>query len=63
MVGLTEIEAPVPTSVPPQLEVYHFQAAAGFVPRLPSVTLKVTALPEQIEAGVADAVVGAVEAG
>ena len=34
------IDAPVPTSVPPQLPLYHFQLPP--VPRLPPLTLKVT---------------------
>ena len=53
------MEAPVPAKVPPQLPVYHFQAAAGLVPRLPPETLSVAVPPAQIAAGVAQ--VGVVE--
>ncbi len=44
--GLTEIEAPVPTSVPPQLPEYHFHEAA--VPSEPPFILNEELLPLHI---------------
>lgn len=54
MLGLTVIEAPVPCSVPPQLEVYHRQTAP--VPRLPAVTFSVVVCPAHIVPSTAAAV-------
>jgi hypothetical protein len=51
--------APVPTAVPPQLPLYHLQVAP--VPKLPPVTLKVTAPGPQSTDGVAVAAVGSVD--
>ena len=50
--------APVPTSVPPQLPVYHFQLPD---PRLPPVTFKVTAPGPHWLVELAVAPVGAVD--
>jgi len=57
-VGLTSIDVPVPTSVPPQLPVYHLQ----FSPE-PPVAVNVLLDPEQIVDGLADADVGATGSG
>ena len=57
-VGLTLIDVPVPTSVPPQLPVYH----AHVLPD-PPLTVSVLLAPEQIVAGLADADDGAVGSG
>ena len=56
---VTASVAPVPTSVPPQLPLYHLQVAPD--PRLPPTTLKVTDPGPQSEVAVALAAVGAVE--
>ena len=58
LAGDTAIELPVPTSVPPQLPEYQFQAAP--VPSEPPDTDKVVE-PPQIGLGVAEALVGAVD--
>ena len=39
------IEAPLPSNVPPQLPLYHFQEAP--VPSLPPLTVMVLLLPKQ----------------
>ena len=59
--GLTVIVVDVllPTNVPPQEPVYHFQFE--LVPKLPLVTVKVDGKPEQISVGLAVAVVGATD--
>jgi len=44
--GATVTLLPVPTDVPPQLPLYHFQLAPA--PRLPPLTLNVVFLPRQI---------------
>jgi hypothetical protein len=44
--GLTEIEAPEPTAVPPQLPLYHCHEAP--VPKEPPFSDNVVELPEQI---------------
>ena len=44
--GATVTLLPVPTDVPPQLPLYHFQLAP--VPKLPPLTLNVVFLPKQI---------------
>ena len=44
--GATVTLLPVPTDVPPQLPLYHFQLAPA--PRLPPLTLSVVFLPRQI---------------
>ncbi len=44
--GETVTLLPVPTDVPPQLPLYHFQLAPA--PRLPPLTLSVVFLPRQI---------------
>ena len=59
-VGLTDIDAPVPTKVPPQEPVYHFQAAP--LPKEPPTLLKVTE-PPQDGLGLAVALVGATDTG
>ena len=59
VVGDTEMVAPVPTSVPPQLPEYQVQAAPE--PKEPPETDRVVALPEQTGLILADALVGAVE--
>lgn len=51
----------MPIELPPQAEAYHFHTAEGCVPRSPSVTVNVEVPPEHSAAGVAVAVVGAVE--
>ena len=51
--------APVPTNVPPQVPLYHFQVPP--VPKLPPVTLKVTVAGPQSIAGDAVAPVGSTE--
>jgi hypothetical protein len=58
--GETGIDAPVPTETPPQVPAYHFHVAPE--PRLPPFRPRVELPPEQIVAGVAVALVGAVEA-
>ena len=58
-VGLTEMLAPVPTCVPPQLPEYHSHDAP--VPREPPERLNVVELPLQIVEGLADALVAATE--
>ena len=60
-IGFTVIvvDVPLPTCVPPQEPVYHFQLA--LVPKLPSVTVNVDVAPEQIFAEFAVAVVGATD--
>ena len=57
-VGLTLMDVPVPTRVPPQLPVYH----AHVLPEPPEA-VKVLLAPEQIVAGLADADVGATGSG
>lgn len=59
LVGLTDIDVPVPTKVPPQEPEYQRQKA--FPPRLPPFTLSVTLLPEQRESTLEVMDVGAVE--
>ncbi|MBI5628653.1 MAG: hypothetical protein HY953_07020 [Candidatus Rokubacteria bacterium] len=49
-VGLTNNDVPVPTSVPPQLPVYHAQVVPD-----PPVAVRVLLAPEQIVAGFAEA--------
>ena len=44
--GATVTLLPVPTDVPPQLPLYHFQLAPA--PKLPPLTLSVVFLPRQI---------------
>jgi hypothetical protein len=44
--GATVMLLPVPTDVPPQLPLYHFQLAP--LPRLPPLTLRFVFLPRQI---------------
>jgi len=44
--GATVTLLPVPTAVPPQLPLYHFQLEP--IPRLPPLTLNVVFLPKQI---------------
>ena len=58
-VGVTVIDEPVPTNVPPQLPVYHFQAAP--LPKLPPATVKVTAVGPHTVVADAVAPVGAVD--
>ena len=53
------VDVPLPTSVPPQVPVYHTQLA--LVPKLPSVTVKVDEAPKQISVGPDVAVVGATD--
>jgi uncharacterized membrane protein len=50
---------PLPTAVPPQELLYHFQSA--LLPRLPPFTLRVTLEPLQTESAEAVMEVGAVE--
>jgi hypothetical protein len=57
--GLTSIDGPVPTRVPPQLPVYHFQLAP--VPSEPPTSVSVELLPVQMVVGLAVAPVGAVD--
>ena len=57
--GFTEIEFPVPTSVPPQDPLYHFQLA--LLPKVPPCRVSVTLLPVQIESAEVVIEVGAVE--
>ena len=59
LVGDTEIDAPVPTTVPPQLPEYQVQVAPE--PNEPPETLKVVGLPEQTGFTLAVAPVGAVD--
>ena len=59
LTGETEIEAPVPTKVPPQLPEYQVQTAP--VPNEPPDTDKVVGLPEQTGFIFADAPVGLVD--
>ena len=58
LAGDTAMELPVPTSVPPQLPEYQFQAAP--VPSEPPDTVKVVE-PPQMGLGFADALVGSVD--
>ena len=60
-VGFTVIVVDVllPTNVPPQEPVYHFQFA--LVPKLPLVTVNVDEKPEQISVGLAVPMVGATD--
>jgi hypothetical protein len=58
-VGLTFNGEPLPTKVPPQEPVYHFQVA--FVPNDPPLTLKLVEPPGQKLLLSAEAEVGAVE--
>ena len=57
-VGVTVIDVPVPTGVPPQLPVYHLQSVPD-----PPVAVRVLLAPEQIMVGLADADVGATGSG
>ncbi len=57
--GVTLILLPLPTAVPPQELLYHFQSA--LLPRLPPFTLRVTLEPMQTESAEAVMDVGAVE--
>lgn len=60
LVGLTTIEFPLPSGVPPQLPLYHSNVA--LVPREPPTLVKVTLLPLQIVSFAATVMlVGAVE--
>lgn len=59
-VGLTEMEVPVPTKVPPHEPVYHFQEAP--VPKEPPTLFKVTEPPQE-GLGLAVALVGAIDTG
>ncbi len=59
LAGDTAIELPVPTNVPPQLPEYHVHTAP--VPNEPPVTDNVVA-PPQIGFGLAEALVGSVDA-
>ena len=56
--GVTTIDVPVPTNVPPQLPVYHLQLVPD-----PPVAVNVLLDSEQIEDGLADADVGATGSG
>jgi len=58
-VGLTEMLAPEPTDVPPQLPEYHCHEAP--LPNEPPDKLNVDELPEQIVAGLALAELAAEE--
>jgi len=55
-VGDTDRSSPVPTSVPPQLPLYHFAVAP--VPGVPPVYVNVEESPEQIADALADALAG-----
>ena len=57
--GVTLMLFPLPTAVPPQELLYHFQLA--LLPRLPPFTLRVTLEPLQTESAEAVMDVGAVE--
>jgi hypothetical protein len=57
--GVTLMLLPLPTAVPPQELLYHFQSA--LLPRLPPLTLRVTLEPLQTESAEAVMDVGAVE--
>ena len=57
--GVTLMLLPLPTAVPPQELLYHFQSA--LLPRLPPFTLRVTLEPLQTESAEAVMEVGAVE--
>ena len=57
-VGLTVTDVPVPTSVPPQLPVYHPQLVPD-----PPVAVNVLLPPAQIADGLAEADVGATGSG
>ncbi len=59
-VGVTVIEAPVPSSVPPQDPEYHFHTAP--VPSVPPILFHVIGPPHE-GLGVAVAPVGAVDIG
>ena len=56
--GVTTMDVPVPTSVPPQLPVYHLQVVPD-----PPVAVSVLLAPEQIVVGLAEADVGATGSG
>ena len=56
--GVTTIDVPVPTKVPPQLPVYQAQVVPD-----PPVAVNVLLAPEQIVVGLADAGVGATGSG
>lgn len=57
--GLTAMELPLPTDVPPQLPLYHCQLAP--VPSEPPTTKRLVLLPGQTVVDVAVAATGAVE--
>jgi hypothetical protein len=57
--GVTLILLPLPTAVPPQELLYHFQSA--LLPRLPPFTLRVTLEPLQTESAEVVMEVGAAE--
>ena len=57
--GVTLMLLPLPTAVPPQELLYHFQSA--LLPRLPPLTLRVTLEPLQTVSAEAVMDVGAVE--
>jgi hypothetical protein len=57
--GVTLILIPLPTAVPPQELLYHFQSA--LLPRLPPFTLRVTLEPLQTESAEVVMEVGAAE--
>ena len=57
--GVTVILLPLPTSVPPQLLVYHLQFALP--PNVPLLTESVTFVPTHTESAEAVMEVGAVE--
>lgn len=59
VVGETVIEAPLPTMLPPHVELYHSQLAP--VPVDPPFTVSVVELPSQIVVADADMEVGSVE--
>jgi hypothetical protein len=59
VVGLTLNGEPLPTNVPPQEPVYHFQVA--FVPNEPPLTLKFVEPPGQKLLLLAEADAGAVD--
>ena len=57
-VGETEMEAPVPSGVPPQEPEYHFHEAPA--PNVPPTSVKVIAPPHE-GLGLAVALVGAID--
>lgn len=59
--GLTVMEVPLPSGVPPQVPLYHCQVAP--VPNEPPVTVKVELLTGQMVVAVAEINAGAVETG